>query len=267
MSSPFPGVDPYLEHPHLWPDVHNGLIATVRDYLGPLLRPRYIVALEERIYVTEPPDWTHLGRPDLTVLGRRDAARESLAPAPLAALAAAPSAAAVMEVEIPVPDRLRETYLEVRGVEAGETITVIELLSPSNKRAGEGRQIYLSKRSAILMTPTHLVEIDFLRGGERMPLVGAWPASNYAILVSRAGTRPRADLLAFGVRDAIPPFPVPLRRGEAEPTVDLGGLLAKLYDRASYDLRIDYRRPPEPPLAETDAAWAAERLQEWGMGR
>jgi hypothetical protein len=94
-----------------------------------------------------------------------------------------------------------------------------------------------------------------------MPVRSPKLDSDYGILVSRSWQRPKAHLLAFGVRDAIPPFPVPLRRGEEEPTVELGDLLRALYDRAGYDLRVDYNRPPEPPLAADDAAWAAGLLQ------
>ena len=252
MPSPFPGMDPYLEHPALWPDVHNGLIAAIRDTLGPLLRPRYFVALEERVYVEEAQGLTLVGRPDLTVVGSSR---------PEAAAAKAATGAAVVEVEVPIADRLRETYLEVRGVEEGEVVTVIEVLSPANKRPGEGRRLYLQKRTSVLSTLTTLVEIDLLRSGERMTIVGAWPRSDYAILWSRSWQRPRAHLLPFDLRDPIPGFAIPLRKGEEEPPLDLGAVLAGLYDRAGYDLRVDYRRPAEPPLAEADAAWARTRLE------
>ena len=99
-----------------------------------------------------------------------------------------------------------------------------------------------------------------MRSGERMPVVGAPPSSDYAILVSRSWQRPRAHLLPFSVRDHVPPVPVPLRKGEEEPTVEVGEVLGALYDRASYDLRVDYRQAPDPSLSTSDAAWAEARL-------
>ncbi|MCK4452049.1 MAG: DUF4058 family protein [Anaerolineae bacterium] len=30
MPSPFPGMDPYLEYPVRWPDVHHSLITYIR---------------------------------------------------------------------------------------------------------------------------------------------------------------------------------------------------------------------------------------------
>lgn len=254
MSTPFPGMDPYLERADLWPDVHNSLVASIRDVLAPAVRPRYYVALEERAYVDEGPELVLVGRPDAAVVGRRETAGAGAVPA-------TNGAAAVLEVEVPVAERIRETYLEVREVRGGEVVTVLEILSPSNKRAGDGRRDDLRKRTAMLAGLTSLVEIDLLRGGERMPIVGGWPPCDYGILISRSWRRPRAHLLSFTVRAPIPAFPVPLREGEDEPTVDLGELLPRLYDRASYDLRIDYRRDPEPSLREDDAAWAGELIR------
>lgn len=217
MPSPFPGMDPWLEDPRLWPDFHNRLIAALGRVLGPVVRPRYFVALEERLYTGDAPG-----------------------------------------LEL-VP--LRETFLEVRGVEGGDVVTVVELLSPANKRPGEGRQLYLRKRSSILTSFTSLLEIDLLRAGERMPLAGA-PATDYAVLVSRAWQRPRADLLPFGVRDQLPALPVPLREGDDEPVIDLAALVVSLYAEASYDLRLDYQRPPATSLRSDDADWAGVRVRE-----
>jgi hypothetical protein len=237
-------MDPYLERPELWPDVHNGLIAAVRDTLAPRLRPRYIVALEERVYVEDAGGTPLVGRPDLTVVastGQGSAGARTTSPA------------AVVEVELPVPDRVRETYLEVRAVVDGDVVTVIGVLSPTNKRPGEGRRLYVQKRAAVLGSLTSLVEIDLLRAGDRMPLVTPPPACDYAVLVSRSWQRPRAHLLPFFLLDPIPLVPIPLRRGEDEPFLELGEVLSGLYDRAGYDLRVDYRsQPPDPPIADAD---------------
>lgn len=254
MPSPFPGMDPYLEASGLWPDVHNRLIAAIADDLSPRLLPRYYVALEERTYVEEPQELVFVGRPDLAVVtgargGEVSAQKRT-------------SGSAVVEVEVPVPDRVRETYLEVRGVKDGEVVTVLELLSHSNKRPGRGRRRYLRKRDSVLGTETHLVEVDLLRAGEGMPLVSPRPASDYSILVSRSWHRGHSQLRPFGVRDPIPTFPLPLREGEDEPAVALGSILSALYDRAGYALRVSYRHPPEPPLREQDAEWARELLEK-----
>ena len=252
VPSPFPGIDPYLESPELWPDAHNGLIASLRDELSPQLRPRYYVALEERTYLEEPGELIFVGRPDLTVVDRGGPGAEPKRR----------GSPTVVEVEVPMGAHVRETFLEVRTADQGEVVTVVELLSPGNKRSGSGRQIYLDKRDRILSTHTSLVELDLLRGGEPMPTVGAPVRSDYRILVSRAHRRPKADLIPFDLRDPVPTFDLPLRRGEPEPTVDLAQLLHALYDRASYDLRIDYGKDPIPPLEADDADWARSLVRE-----
>jgi hypothetical protein len=244
-------MDPYLEHPALWPDAHNRLIAALSDALSPVLRPRYYVALEERTYLEEPGELVLVGRPDLAVVSTGAGAAGSQEPVP---------GTRVLEIEVPMPLPARETYLEVRGVAVGDVVTVIELLSPANKRPGAGRALYLDKRAVVLATRTSLVEIDLLRAGERMPTVRPHPLCDYSILVSRGWRRPKADLIAFGVRDAVPAFHLPLRQGDEEPVLELGAVLGALYDRASYDLRIDYERAPVPPLASDDAGWAAHLL-------
>lgn len=259
MPSPFPGMDPYLEHPALWPDVHNALIADLRGVLGPILRPRYFVRLEERTYLAEPEGLVFVGRPDLAVhASGRTAGGAGGPPAPQAA------SGGVLAVEVPVPDRVRETYIEVRAAQGGEVVTVLEILSPANKLGGEGRRMYEGKRLAVLATRTSLVEMDIVRTGEPMPVFGADRTADYRILISRGDRRPLAELSLFSVRDPIPRFRLPLRPGDEEPEVDLGDVLAKLYDRAAYDLSVDYRREAVPPLAAEDGAFADELLRRAG---
>jgi hypothetical protein len=256
MPSPFPGMDPYVEHSTLWPGVHNGLIAALQLSLAPQLRPRYYVALEERLYITEPDQRVFVGRPDLAVVGQSPA---ETAPKPSL------SASSVLTVQVPLPDEVRETYLEVRETGTDYVVTVLEILSPTNKRPGRGRWIYEDKRMEVLASRTHLVEVDLIRAGEPIPITGNGRGCDYRILVSRGDCRPNASLYAFGVRQPIPPFSLPLKPNDQEPTVDMGRILHDLYDRASYDLRLDYKGDPDPPLPSVDAAWADQLLRQKGL--
>jgi hypothetical protein len=224
--------------------------------LAPQLRPRYYVALEERIYVTEPEQRTFVGRPDVAVVASPETERMPQSP---------PSESPVLAVRVPLPDVVRETYLEVREAGTDYVITVFEVLSPTNKRAGRGRRIYEDKRMEVLTTRSHLVEVDLIRSGEPMPLIDDGRASEYHILVSRGDRRPNAILYPFGVRQPIPAFPLPLKAHDQEPMVDLGRLLHDLYDQASYDLRIDYTGDLDPPLPPADAAWADRLLRQQGL--
>ncbi len=252
-------MDPFLEEPVLWPDVHNRLIAGIGDRLGPVLRPRYVVRLEERTYLSEPDGLIFVGRPDLTIHTDRQTVdnagglvRESS------------EASNVLTVEVPMPDRVRETYLEIRAVHSGEVVTVLEIPSPANKLGVEGRRLYESKRLAVLATRTNLVEIDLIRAGEPMTVFGADRAAHYRILISRGDRRPLAEFRLFSVRDPIPSFQLPLRPGDDEPSVDIGDILGSLYDRAAYDLTIDYNREPVPSFGEPDRATIDDLLRRAG---
>ena len=121
------------------------------------------------------------------------------------------------------------------------------------------------KRLHVLGTRTHLVEIDLLRSGQPMKMWGDGKDSHYRLLISRAEHRPRANLYAFSVRDPIPPFPLPLRSGDEEPTVELGNLLHALYDRAGYDLAVDYTADPVPALEGEDDTWSDQFLRDKGL--
>jgi hypothetical protein len=235
MECPFPGMDPYLEHPALWPDPHKSLIVAIADAISPRIVPRYYAALGHRAYeiTNDPADLFGRPLPDPT----------------------APALAAARDPSICVVDQVDESFVEIRQVGTDRLVTVIEILSYPTKLDAEGRRYYEAKRDQILDSETSLVEIDLLRDGEPMGFVGE-ERTDYGILISRAWQRPRAKLYAFGVHTAIPTFPLPLLQGEDEVPVDLNAIFHTLYDRVRYDLRLDYSGPAVPPLSEANAAWA-----------
>jgi hypothetical protein len=269
-------MDPWLEDPGVWPDVHASLLVTFRSLLGPLVRPRYYVRVEVRLYEAEIAMADAAGVADVGVQRRgerTDAGERRLFGAGGVATAPAEAGAvtAVVEVEIPLTAPVRERYLTIRSVETHDVVTVIELLSPANKRAGEGRRQYLEKRSRIAGSLTNLIEVDLLRAGQPVPLwrdgapLSAEALGTYRVVISRGRDRPQAHLLPFGLRGRLPAVPVPLRPGDAEPRLDLGQALTSVYDQGSYDLALDYRRGPVPPLEPADAAWADALLRNAGL--
>lgn len=268
MPSIFPGMDPYLERPALWSGVHHRLITAIANDLAPQIRPKYIVAIEEHVYQTIGEQSLLLGVPDVSVHGPQRASNATESNVAVAAPRTQP-----IEVQVPMPEILTEGYLEIREVDSGEVITVIEILSPKNKKSGVGRQQYENKRQLILGSDTHLVEIDLLRQGKPMPVLSnviknsstGENISSYRILVSRSNRRPKAELYAFNLQDVIPTFTVPLAPQEPEPVVDLQSLFSEIYDLGGYDLRIDYSRKLVPALSTTDAAWADRLLRDRGL--
>lgn len=242
MTPNFPGMNPYLEHPELWTEVHSWLIVELARFLNPLLVPKYRVAVEKRVYS----DSLLIGIPDVSVFQRGSevpttGGTTSTLNRPI-------------KVTVPTPEEVRESYLEIREIATGQVITVIEVLSPTNKRSGEGRNQYNIKRLKILSSPTNLVEIDLLRSGDSLPIAGGIE-SDYRILVSRATLRPEAELYPFNLRDPIPVFPVPLQSADVEPLISLQEILQQVYQSAALDLAIDYLVQPVPPLSNDDFEW------------
>lgn len=262
MPTPFPGMDPYLERAGIWKQVHTDLLVDIRRALSPLLRPKYQVAIEQRTYVSLLGASNLAGEPDVLVVGT-PGKRPNGVSMPRARTVPLPGALAVAEapaayvVDLPMPEEITERWLEVRDVVTGDAITVIEILSPSNKL--EDRQRYERKRRKILGSMTHLIEIDLLRIGKAMPMHGEIPASHYRILVSRSEQRPQAEVLLFTVRMSIPDVLVPLQRGDHEPALPLNQILHSLYEQAGYDLFITYGEAPVPPFEGEDAQWVADR--------
>jgi Protein of unknown function (DUF4058) len=264
MPSPFPGMDPYLEHPDFWPETHHWLISLIAESLVPQIRPKYEIAIEQRIYKINDSndnngDSLLVGIPDVAIK------RQSNTPDVPTRSVAIATLTVPTTVKVPAPEKIKQTYLEVREMATRQVVTAIEILSPVNKRSGEGRITYLKKRQNILGSLTHLVEIDLLRKWESMPILNSSIQSDYRVLVSRSDRRPFAELYAFNLRDSLPIFPLPLREEDVEPIVNLPELFAGIYDRAGYDYRIDYDREPIPSLPEQDLVWANELLQEKGL--
>jgi Protein of unknown function (DUF4058) len=247
--SPFPGMDPYLEAPSIWPDVHTRLMTIVGEQLTPLLAPKYLAELETRVVIDRVDDDPEIVLPDVSVTGAHMPAG-----APSAVAVAAPTPVQV-RVPLDAPTRLVSVYIRLR--ETARLVAVIELLSPVNKRRGKGREEYLEKRRTFLTSPVHLIEIDLLRNYPRMPFDDPLPTADYIVMVCKAGERPRSSVWPINVRQPLPTIPIPLLPPDPPVSLDLGQALRTAYVRARYDLRVDYQRPSRPPLSAADAAWAA----------
>ncbi|MBI4786756.1 MAG: DUF4058 family protein [Chloroflexi bacterium] len=255
MPSPFPGMDPWLEHPALWPDVHRNLISVCQELLTPLVAPDYYVRGEERVYIAGSPTFIE---PDVLVVTRE--ARAKYAPANPAAVQTRPmpSGAVVFPLTY-IDDEVRERYLEIRERSTSRVVTVIEILSPTNKIKGTVRhQQFIRKRTEILNSDTHWIEIDLLRAGTRWELAPG--PSDYCVILSRVERRqaenPTAEAWLFNLPDPLPTVSIPLHAPHPDVALDLQQALNTVYDRAGYALSVDYTQPLELPLPPEMLAWA-----------
>ncbi len=261
MSSPFPGMDPYLESRTIWPDLHQRLITYSADVLQPSIRPRYHAHIGERVYVIHPPRVIY---PDV-----------ALTQQPAARVPAAPPGVAMMEPDRPVvislpPEEVREVFIEILDLtQGGRVVTVIEVLSPANKTLGEGRELYLRKQEDVLSSETSLVEIDLLRRGEHTVAIPPYylipyQPCHYLISISRATHRERFEVYPLTLRQRLPRVTIPLLEPDADAVLDLQAVFERCYENGAYADLIDYREEPESPLAPDDAAWADDLLRRAG---
>lgn len=252
MPSPFPGMNPWLEQDDVWQDFHQSLIPILREIIADQVRPKYLVKIDEHLYLHELPEGERglLGRGDVTVADHYAAESKS----PTGTSIAAPAYGRLPVVT----DALRQSYLEIRDRQSRELVTVLEVLSPTNKRSGPDREQFLAKRRGLMQSPVHYVEFDLLRGGPRMPVDNLPPCDYYA-LVSLARERPRVGIWPIRLRDPMPKVPIPLRDPDPPVHVDLQEALNRVYDAAGYEDYI-YSGRPQPPLTADDEEWAREIL-------
>jgi hypothetical protein len=251
MPSPFPGMNPYLEQPDAWADFHHRFVIAIGDALTALVRPNFIVKVGEHVFIHElsAEDRYLVGHADVSI-ARHDFRSKSDGNT---AMLASP-----LLKTLPGSEMERQLFLEIRDRQSRDLIAVFEVLSPSNKKPGADRQQYIAKRGNILQSDAHLIEIDFLRGWQKMPLQEGSDC-DYSILISRAEDRPKVNYWPINLRDSLPRIPIPLTTHFAPVELDIPAIFQGVFERAGYQDYI-YENSPVPPLSPKDAAWAASLL-------
>lgn len=277
--SPFPGMDPYLEAADIWPDFHDGLAAAMRGDLNTLLPAPYYARLQSRPELGIVMDEGVPRRivPDVTVVRRelREAAVSYVTGfAPVLELPRTESSPGI-DFRL-MSDTLMHRFVEIRSSARNhKLVTLIEIVSPSNKLPGDDRRAYERKQQEILGSDANLIEIDLLRSGRRLlPYlelqfeVGRLGA-DYLIMLNRGPGRGdrRLDFTAYPVqlRDPLPCIPVPLLEPDPDVLLDLQYAFNRVYAEGPYVRMIDYSVAPDPPLEGDDAAWADQLLHAAGL--
>ena len=256
MPSPFPGMDPYLER-H-WLDVHTTLITLTKSALNRGL-PRGLIARSEERLAIEAADWAdpHGVRPDVRVF------QPGVSDPRVGGVALEAPYKLVVDLD-PIVDR----FVKIIGADDERVVTVIELVSPWNKRE-PGLGGYRQKRVELLEAGTHVVEIDLVRRGDWRALLRphACPADAVAAyrVVTRLGGQPGgAYLYPLPLDKPLRPVPVPLRPGDPPLVLELQRLVDDAYADSRYGETIDYTRDVEPRLTEGEAAVADQLLRAAG---
>ena len=256
--SPFPGMDPYTEARSLWKGIHTQLIGELSTHqLPPLLAPAYFVDAEPSLQIRSQRDIY----PDIQIMATRPPSPSLPAGS---GLAVAEPTATILTLPEDDEDEEEESAIFIREAGSERLVTVIEIISYSNKTAGaEKRARYLFKRRELLSSGVHLVEVDLLRWGRRV--VSTLPNQPYHILVSRADEQPHSKVWSFGLADAIPDTPLPLTAPDEHVPLLLQAAYTTIYQARGFRYRLDYQREPEPPLTESQRAYMKTQLTAAGI--
>lgn len=264
MPSPFPGLDPYLESPRYWSDLHGRFITYAAEYIQPQLPPHCRALIGERLVVkaTE-----RVMIPDVTVVHHPNPAR------PVTVESGGGGTAVAMAVEADEPTvftnlvfDMREAYIDIIDRAGQQVITSIEVLSPVNK-TGEGRKQYLSKQDEMRRGGVNLVEIDLLHEGEYTVVAPQLNTEAYHALVSvwRAAKPNRSEGYLIHLHNRLPRIRIPLRPDDTDIVLDVQAVFTRCYEAARYDLDLDYTQPPPVALTPAEMMWIDGYLREQGM--
>jgi hypothetical protein len=269
--SPFPGMDPYLEHPEIWPDFHDALVTVLRAELNSVLPPPYYARSQKRPEVgiaLETPELRHIN-PDV-VIARPPHYGSSTTPT---AVIERPRTQATAGLKVRInTEPFQHRFVEIRdAAHQHRLVTLIEIVSPSNKHSGPDRQAYEAKQHDVLASNVNLIEIDLLRRGRRLlpypELIAAVNtlAADYLVLLNRSEERVGGwmdyTLFPISLHDPLPCIPVPLEDELPDVLLDLQVAFNRVYEEGPYRRILDYMAQPDPPLKGADIAWAAELLQ------
>jgi hypothetical protein len=253
--SPFPGMDPYLEH-H-WRSVHHRLITYLGDQLQAILPRSFRVEVEERVFVSGEPQESRSIVPDVYVTRRPS--ETPIQPSGVLT----PAKPVVVELS---DEPVTEAYLEIIDTSSGQkVVTAMELLSPTNKQPGDGNELYVRKQREYRIARVNQVEIDLTRTGNRelifpMSLLPVNHRSTYLACVRRSHTPSKMEFYPMPLDQPLPVIGVPLGSDQQDAPLDLQSALTACYLNGRYD-DIDYTQPLYPALPEPEATWCQQRLK------
>lgn len=258
MKCPFLGMDPYLERTEIFPDFHDALIYNIRVALHPLVRPKYAALGQDRLFVVQSDRPRY---PDVAVVRT---------PSPLPSTQ---HGTAVVEADAPAVfeiwrEEIRQPYLTIVEPAMGNRIvTAIEVLSPSNKEPGPGRDSFLEKRDEFWQSGVNLIEIDLLRSGERTVPLSSKQLKDlgtfrHLVAVTRR-TPSRHEVYAFPLEHRLPRIAIPLGKDDKDVVLDLQAVFARCWDEGPYPDVLRYDGPPPGKLSEEELKWCAEKLKEF----
>ena len=258
-ENPFPGMNPYMED--RWHTVHAALLVHALGHLQRQLPEDLIAEVEQELVVGES-EVSATYRPDVAV-------REPWEDASAGGVSVAEPIQVTKPVVVRVPPKPNRRLGIIDS--QGRLITVIEVLSPSNKR-GKGGGDYRYKRDEFMESGVNLVEIDLVREGGLVTELfdgdhvirylrgrdGKMPP--HVVSVFRAARPTERELYPIHYQKPLPSFAVPLRAGERDVALDLQAILQQCYEDGAFWM-TNYRKAPVPKLSPEDTLWLDDLLK------
>ena len=237
--------------------MHHRLCTCSSDLLRKYLPAGLIVRLEERTIIQDNIRKDRSIFPDVRVSDYRNQ-EGGVATAP-------PRKGAPIVLDVPDEPIIEGLVKVLDTTNDSRVVTVIEFASPANKISTLGRQMYWQKQQELHYGGISLVEVDLLRAGRsnvRAPLAMIEPEKRgmYHVSATRAWQTSRCEVYPIKLQDRLPVIEVPLRDTDNDAPLDLQLLLDQIYENGSYGYVVDYSKPPDPPLNETESTWAAQWL-------
>jgi hypothetical protein len=267
-------MDPYLEEPSEWSEVHHELISMIRYHLAAALQPNFVVSIEHRVYLSFDSDETNGSLQSWQTVMKQfvpdvhiSQPRPFLTTPEFAGFRAAVATALPITPPLllePIGDfTVREAYLEIRDKKNRQVITIIELISPFNKvDTAEGYKVFHQKRDTMLQSNVNWVEIDLVRAGKRPPQLAN--KSDYYALLKRKNRPGPYEVWFFNLRDTMPNMTIPLQPPFDDVPLNLQAVFDEVYQRSFYANSVNYEaRVTWPMLLPADEIWAKKRIMAW----
>jgi hypothetical protein len=257
-------MDPYIEACGLWEDFQQHLIEKIYERIADAVPERYVVRIGERSYlvlVESEGKNSYPFLPDVSVVA--PPTRKKSSKKGTTAVAEPAGEVEPVTMRAFIEEEHRESFVEIYETDPEQRlVTTVEVLSPSNKRAGTpGWDLYQRKRQSVLLGNVNLVEIDLLRGGKRMPMLDSWPDCPYTLLVAKAKKPQLCRVWPAHFQRSLPTIPVPLAKPDPPVPLSLQPIIEVIYQRSRYERSIDYTRPLSPPLTSEETAWLEQQLR------
>jgi hypothetical protein len=157
-----------------------------------------------------------------------------------------------------------EEYIEVRQRSDSKLITLVDVVSPTNKTTDAGRQAYLAKRKEAKSSGASLVEIDLVLQGEPMLDYSrdGLPEWDHAVTVTRSTQPERYEIYTATLQKKLPKFRLPLAADDRDTVLDLQIVFTRCFDQANFLGQIDYLRDPPTRLDDDDRKWMDTLLRQ-----